>query len=626
MCYNLLIDSWSMVNGLLKGECHMMKFDKLLKVTKEFSSTIIRFPIAIMFLVFSAILTSYNISTNNYNIYNVSIRTFLLGASIFLVLQMVYERFCKRKMTRIVFGGLSIIGATLYYLMVEYWIKDYIGEFEMRLMVFMFVLLIGFIWVPSIKSRIGFSESFLVVFKSFFMVVLYSLVLILGISLIIMAIDMLIVNLDGNAYSYALVFVSYVYAPIHFLSLIPIYPPYLRLGSEQPMSLDGIAGDLEIEDKQTQHLKKSIEPSKFLGGLVSYIIIPITAIFTVILLIYIVLNITGDFWKDNLMEPLLVSYSITVIIVYLLASVMVSKTALYFRRVFPKVLIPVVLFQTISSMLKIGETGITSGRYYVILFGIFASIFAVIFSIRSDKPSNIIAPILIVLTLVSILPPTDAFTISKRSQINRLTNVLEDNHMLKDNKIVPNSNLQEEDQKAIISSVQYLSRMDYLKEVSWLASFDYDFEDTFGFAQYGSPIRDSESYRFYLAEKTPIDVSDYDFFVEVSLSGEDREELLNTIPWGEMGYTLVQENKDGIGDLIVRDDQQNELIRYSFKEIFDGIMTKEEHHGEMSMEEAEFIAENDRAIMRIILKSINLDIWDNNQYQHIGAYIMVKIK
>ena len=92
------------------------------------------------------------------------------------------------------------------------------------------------------------------------------------------------------------------------------------------------------------------------------------------------------------MEPLLVSYSITVITVYLLASVIDSKTTKYFRMVFPKVLIPVVLFQTVSSILKIGELGITSGRYYVIMFGIFATISAVIFSIWPNKRTILLPP------------------------------------------------------------------------------------------------------------------------------------------------------------------------------------------------------------------------------------------
>src|SRR5690606_11145090 len=108
---------------------------------------------------------------------------------------------------------------------------------------------------------------------------------------------------------------------------------------------------------------------------------PLTAIFTIILLVYLLQNITGEFWTNNLLEPMLVSYAITVIIVYFLVSTINTKSAIFFRKIFPKVLVPIVLFQTVSSVLRIQETGLTLGRYYVILFGIFALIAGIIFSV-----------------------------------------------------------------------------------------------------------------------------------------------------------------------------------------------------------------------------------------------------
>ncbi|TAH64496.1 MAG: DUF4153 domain-containing protein [Anaerolineaceae bacterium] len=590
----------------------MKNIDKLWTTLRGFTSTINRYPVTILLFLFSAIFTSYNINTNDLDNIVEILFALALGATLYMLLQMVYERFCHGMKTRLIFGGVALLGAVLYYLAVEFGVKSFGAEHALRTTVLLFILIIGFIWVPVIKSKLGFSESFMVIFKSFFMVVLYSGVLFLGISLIIMAIDMLIVNVASKAYAHVGSIIGFIYAPIHFLSLIPTYP--------------------RRDDEPTLQVDKAIKPSKFLEGLISYIIIPITAIFTVILLLYIIMNITGDFWKDNLMEPLLVTYSITVIIVYLLASVIDNKAADYFRKIFPKVLIPVVLFQTISSILKIGELGITSGRYYVIIFGIFATTSAIIFSLRPNHKSNVIAPILIALSLVSILPPVDAFTISKSNQIGRLTNVLEKNDMLKDGKIVPNAaNLSEVDRQIIINSVRYLSRMDYLKDISWLKTYSvsYDFEKTFGFNQYGSDIdaEEPDLWRLYLAERTPIDVSDYDIFVVADLSGKDYSEPLKTVPWGVEGYTIEQEFKNGIGDILVKDGQQNELIRYSLDEIFNYFKDKDTiRNGEISMEEAEFVTENDNVILSIVVKSLNLEEGKNSKYQNINAYIMVKIK
>lgn len=609
----------------------MKNIEKLLTTIKGVTSTINRYPITILLFLFSSILTSYNISVNVLKNFDELLLAFIVGAAVFMVLQMVFERIYHGTRTRLLFAGIAVLGSIVYYLALELVVKDLSDEHVIKTMVLLFILIIGFIWVPSIKSKIGFSDSFMVVFKAFFTVALYSGVLFLGTSMIIMAIDMLIVNVDSDAYAHIGNIIGFIYAPLHFLSLIPIYHANSRqISSENSVGQDMInnINDTVSEDELTQRLNKAIEPSKFLEGLVSYIIIPITAIFTVILLLYMVMNITGDFWKDNLMEPLLVTYSITVIIVYLLASEISSKAATYFKRIFPKVLIPVVLFQTISSILKIGELGITSGRYYVIMFGIFASISAVIFSIRPNHKSNIIAPILIILSLVSILPPVDAFTISKRNQINRLTDVLEENDMLKDDKIVANSKLNEEDRQIIINSVRYLSRMNYFKDISWLYNYSasYDFERIFGFPQYESAIKGPEIYRLYLAERTPIDVSDFDIFMEAELFGANQGEPFKTASLGDKGYILEQDRKVGIGDLLLKDNQQNELIRYPLNEIFDSFKDREESHGELSMDEAEFVIENDNAVLYIVVQNLVHEKWDNSEYKNIGVYILLKIK
>ena len=601
----------------------MKNIDKLLTTLMGFTSTINRYPITILMFLFAAIITSLNISTRDFNNYPELLLSFILGAAAFMVLQMVFEHFYQRRMIRWIFCGLAVLGAILYYVLVTAVIDDFNTEDMIKTMVFLFILFIAFIWVPSIKAEIGWNKSFMAVFKGFFTVVLYSGILFLGIALILMAIDTLIVNVDSDAYSHVGNVIIFIYAPIHFLSLIPIYPAYSRnLESEKPVNQDD--------------LKKDLEPSKFLEGLVSYIIIPLTVIFTVILLIYILMNITGDFWKDNQMEPLLVTYSIIVIIVYLLASVLNSKIALYFRLIFPKVLIPVVLFQTISSILKLAEVGVTSGRYYVILFGIFATISAIIFSIRPNHKNNVVALILMILSLISIIPPVDAFSVSKRNQINRLTNILIKNDMLKNDKLVPGEDISEKDQDIITDSVNYLTSMNYAKDISWLRSYSesYDFYNTFGFQNHGYyPSRETRYYNLYLPINTVIDVSGYDLLVEATFYDENEGSIPITSQWGEKGYRLIYKNTDKMGDLILQDGQGEELIRYSLDNIYERFMKRKEIQGELSLNEASFIIENDKSILHIITKDISFSIWEDSQepdelafMKNNKLYIMIKIK
>lgn len=598
---------------------------------KGFTATITRYPAAILLFFISAAVASYNIDTNEIDNLPEVLFSLALGATVSLVLQMVYERCCSGNAIRTVFIIVSIISSIIYYLVVEYAVDSFGGEHALRTVVLLFILLISFIWVPAIRSRIGLSESFMVLFKAFFIVLLYSGVLYLGICLVFMATDMLITNVDSEVYAHTAVYIAYVYAPIHLLSLVPVY---FRASGEQAADQDADKDIVPEEDAggdgHLNQLNKAIKPSKFLEGLVSYIIIPVTAAFTVILLLYIIMNTTGDFWKDNLMEPLLVSYSITVIVVYLLASVIRNKITGYFRIIFPKVLVPVVLFQTISSVLKIGELGVTSGRYYVIVFGIFATISAVIFSIRPDRKTNIIAPILIILSLISIIPPVDAFTISRKNQVSRLENILEKNNMLVDGRIVPNADIPSEDKNVIVSSVRYLSSMDYLKDISWMKEYNttYDFERTFGFPQYGydSGYKPADMWRLYLPDRTPVDISGFDYIVEVDLYSEGKGGPNEAIPLGN-GYNIEHEPDEGIGDIVVKDNSGNEIIRYSLDEIFDRAREREANtFGELSMEEARYVTENDSAVLGIVVKVLHLEEMGESDFQNIAGYVMVKIK
>ena len=171
-----------------------------------------------------------------------------------------------------------------------------------------------------------------------------------------------------------------------------------------------------------------------------------------------------------MLEWLLVSYAIIVIIVYILACNLENKFALLFRKIFPKILVPIVVFQTIASFLKIQEMGVTHGRYYVILFGIFATIAGLIFSFMKPKHNGLIAIALLVLSAISIIPPIDAFTVSKNNQISFLEQKLTENDMLENNEIVPKADVAQKDKIVITKVVTYIDNMGYTKEVAYLPS------------------------------------------------------------------------------------------------------------------------------------------------------------
>ncbi len=590
---------------------------KLQDRLRGLNDAIARYPLTAAFLLAAAVLNAFEINTGKD--YSKLLITFVVGAFLGAVLQVAYERFFYRAVNRVILIGAAVILTAGYYLIILS--APNLGmEIGIRTSVALFALLIAFVWVPVIKSEVSFNESFMAAFKSFFNSLFFSGVIMGGISIIIAAIDQLLFAVDYKAYSHSANIVFVLFAPMYFLSLIPIYPGAADNEKAQ-----------EIIDARKERIKGAAHCPKFLEILISFIIIPLIAVFTVILLIYIIRNIGGTFWTDNLLEPMLVSYSITVILLYILASRLENKFTIFFRRIFPKVLVPIVLFQIVSSVLSLGDTGITHTRYYVILFGIFAAAAGVILSFIPVRKNGIIAAMLIAFALVSIIPPVDAFTISRISQTDMLKKVLLKNNMLENNLIKPNASIPEEDKKTIVKAIDYLRMMEYTDKIQWLPD-DFsrygDFYKTFGFNEYEAPGNMNQQVYLNIEEKTAIDIAGYDSFTRanVYISGNNITDKISDIMKSGKAYTLTKQASKDQCDIYLKGENNQELIRFSTREIFDKFYNYSSSRGLISAEQATFSKENDSAKITLVVQNLNIDKASNQTYYGADFYIFVKIK
>lgn len=576
-----------------------------------------RYPLSVVFLVAIAGLNAYMIQqeADDYTRY---LYSFFIGVFLSATAQHVYERFFEKTMQRILLMVGAIILTVLYFYTIGS-STDYDPETTIKTGIIFFALTFAFMWIPTINSKVTFNKSFLATFKSFFTTVLFSVVLYAGIGVILLAVDQLLFSLDYKVNLHCLNLVASLFAPIFFLSGTPLY---LSKQDESTQSLE------EQADKQEQIEQELIVP-KVLELLLSYIIIPLTAIFTIILLVYLLQNITGEFWTNNLLEPMLVSYAITVIIVYFLVSTINTKSAIFFRKIFPKVLVPIVLFQTVSSVLRIQETGLTLGRYYVILFGIFALIAGIIFSVLPVRKNGWVAVVLIVFSLISILPPVDAFTVSRVSQTNLLKETLVKNNMLEGNKIIPNASIPDEDKIKISQTIDYLTSMNYSKEIEWLEPYNqrlnYQFEEVVGF----EPVYDESSFSSNQSYYATIDwkgspllsIEDYDKMIVFSqydsptLSAIDFEVEDST-------YDIISKNEDNTTNLSLINEQNDTLITIDLQETIDQVAASAQTKNVITLEEATVTTENEEVKMNIVFTSI--DIYDNQYNSEFYLFIDIK--
>jgi hypothetical protein len=571
-----------------------------------------RYPLTMLFLVAVATVNVVSIQ-NETEDYSKYLFAFIVGAFLSAVGQQIYERFCTKASERFLLMGGTVLLAAGYFLAVRN-APVFSTEIYIKTGVALFALMMAFIWVPSIKSKVMLHESFMSAFKAFFITVLFSAVLAGGISAILFAIDQLLFPIPYKVNAHALNIIFSLFSPIFFLSFTPPFPGKKDAGQAED--------DFNMQWKKVQ---KAGSVPKMLEVLISYVIIPLTAVYTVILLAYVLFNIRGAFWTNNLLEPMLVSYAVVVIIVYILASSVDNAFANLFRKIFPKILIPIVLFQTIASILKISEAGVTHGRYYAIMFGVFAVISGVIFSFFPVRKNGWIAAVLIIFSAVSIIPPVDAFTVSRVNQVNLLEDTLSDHNMFEDGNIVPNPDIPVKDKKTITRTVRYLDEMKYIQKIGWLPKnifYGDRFKQTFGFDEvYDDTDGGAPSQFAHLDwERSPVmNVENYDRMVHLTLQHppEAGKEPISMKINGKQ-YTLEQEHDGDSFGIRLLDHKGHEWMYVNAKEALDNVIGE----STLTVEKATATHENDKVRMDILINSVD---YYGRQY-YADLFIFLKIK
>ena len=576
------------------------------------ASSVVRFPVTAAFLLASAVLISVSIGGED------ELTRYILaaitGALACAAVQMLYERFFTGMAIRMALYAAGVAVTALFFWSV-YALPDNGTELFTRFSVTMLALFIAFIWAGVIKEPRGFAESFIAAFKAVFESAFFSGVLFLGCALIIAAVDRLITPVDGDAYAHTANIVFTVIAPFILLSLIPVYPGRAQNGA--------------MTETQRELLDRRTGCPKFLEILLSYIIIPLTGIFTVILLVYILLNIGGNFWTDNLLEPMLIAYTLVVIVVTLLVSRLENRMAVLFVQIFPKVMIPIAVFQIIASALLLEDTGLTFGRYYVLLYGAFAVFAGVALSFAPRVKIGVIAPVLIVLSVLSLIPPVDAFTVSLASQTATLERTLEANGMLSDDTLTPDGDIPSADKTRIIASVEYLSEMDKLNTLIWLPDGftvydDAAFSRAFGFSRYDAPPDANAYISVYYNNNEALPITGFDAFAELYVpdSGKTGHQAI-LFEAGGKNCVLSVAGTDG-GAVIVTDSNGTELIRFETSEIINRFAQPEK--SELTLTEATFSVENELAALKAVV--LNADFKTQPTLSDVSArlYVFVAIK
>jgi hypothetical protein len=497
----------------LRGGDNMKRFSKaLLKLIQGLSKAVLRFPLTVFFLISCTALTCYMISLHKSPDLIIQKLMFvcLLGSFIGVTAQFACERFPRLARLRWVVYALSALLTLGYYFIISPAPAiDYgVGA---RTSVAVFSMFCAFIWLPSYQGKFDFNSVVLIHFKSALTSILYAGVLAAGLASIIGAIDILLFKVNSDAYGYMMAIVWILFATTYYLSLLP------RFNSETELD-------------QT-YAREASQCPRFLEILISYIAVPLVATYTLVLLAYFIKIAITMNWPTGQLGPMILAYSAAGLIIYILASGLENRFAILYQRIFPKILIPIVVMQLISVYIRLNAYGVTESRYYITLFGIFSIVIGVVLSFKPVKRNGLIAILAAGFAVLSILPPVDAFTVSRNSQITRLENYLQIEGILVNGKITPKSDADLTLRLETTSILNYLEKRSYLKEVTWLPNdfeINRDMEKALGFEPAYKYMGDNQNNFFaHLDMQKPLNIEGYDVLLQAgTYRGMDRKDIM----------------------------------------------------------------------------------------------------
>jgi hypothetical protein len=584
-------------------------------IVYNLKETITRFPMTIVFLAsLSAVMF---LIIEDYSSLDIDILSRYMFAGIFgaffaTAVRFMLERYENFKNSFLFYGLTIILTIGYFYFMTDDKVDN---KMLIHLLVISFALFAAYLYLPSSKNALNFGNVALAHFKSAFTAILYGIVLYVGIAAIIGAIDILLYDVDYKSYAHAANIIFIFFTPLYYLSLLP------KFNSRD-----------ENDDAKKEI---SFTYPRFLDILVSYITIPLITAFTAVLIIYFIKILATGVWPVGQVGPMVLGYSAAGYFIYILSSNLNNKFSVLYRKLFPLILIPLVVMQMVSSYIRIDAYGITESRYYVVLFGIFSIVCALVLIFDKKKNPNTIVLLSAVFALMSIIPPVDAFTVSKNSQERRLTEILIRNKMIADGEIVKKTDISTDDMFEITNISNYMYGMGYLDDMDWFPdkyadNYYGNFRNIYGFEPYYDREFPGQEDTLYLNamldENEKINIENYDLFFKIYIHNKrEPDEDIGEFSLKGKNYVIKQIlDEKGYITITVSDDT-NTLIEIPMKEFIDELFEKSNApKGLMDKETLTIEKQNDKLKVKLLISDINVDRYDpDDVYIYANIYVFV---
>ncbi|MFA5045816.1 MAG: DUF4153 domain-containing protein [Paludibacter sp.] len=376
----------------------------------------VRFPFTLLFVIGLSVLCFLSIQKVKVEIHESLWAFFVLGILLNVAVTLFLEEF-KKVSLRILFNLLSTILLAVYCLSLPDKLLAY-HYYQMIALGIVFVLAAFYVSFFKKSSDIPFWDFSRESLIQLFISGVFSLILYAGLGLAILSLDKLFnIDIDKKVYSDLAVVCFVIFGPIYFLSNIPD----------------------EIEKRRQEF---SFHKIIRIFGL--YILLPILAAYTLILYVYLFQIIIKwelpNGWVSTLVSVLGLGGFLCIFILYPLRLNAENKVVNLFSRYFSLLLMPLLVLMSIGIFRRLDDYGLTINRLYVLILNVWLyGICIYLFISRAHHLKWIVITFSAVLFLSSI-GPWSVFSITKRTLLKEIEQIMTDAKLLNDGKVVENQN------------------------------------------------------------------------------------------------------------------------------------------------------------------------------------------
>lgn len=393
-----------------------MKIPSISHLANTAKTTFLRFPLSLLSAFIAVVLAIYMVEIDfnvkeNLNLLNIML-TAALGIPLFFCAAIFSEK--TKYNTWLCYGVAALLLVLMYFSLPSSDIANSTSVPYIRYAIFNITAHLLVSIAPFLKSKElnAFWNYNKILFIRLWASVLYSGFLYVGIALALTALRLL----------FDIKFEDELFFEI-FIVTIGAFNTWFFMA--------GIPQNLETLEADTHY-------PKGLKVFTQFVLLPLLLLYLVILYGYMAKIITAWDWPKGIVSYMISIVSVLGILTFLLlypyGQQKENSWIKKFTSAYYMVLIPLVVVLFIAVFMRVSDYGITVNRYIIILLGIWLSIVA-LYSILRGRNIKFIPLSLTVMLLLMSFGPWSMFSVSKRSQLNRLEKLLVQNEILKDGKI-----------------------------------------------------------------------------------------------------------------------------------------------------------------------------------------------